>query len=132
MLGCVRVCRRLRHVAGRSVTYRYWQTGINMRSDGLGFLPASTPATTTTSQHLQLSTSTIFKMPSFIVTLKDDVSDDQLAAAKQKAKDAGGKITHEYTLIKAFTVEYPEGTVHSLAEDPSVQTVEEDKEMRTQ
>ncbi|QYS94002.1 Inhibitor I9 domain-containing protein [Trichoderma simmonsii] len=132
MLGCVRVCRRLRHVAGRSVTYRYWQTGINMRSDGLGFLPASTPATTITSQRLQLSTSTVFKMPSFIVTLKDDVSDDQLAAAKQKAKDAGGKITHEYTLIKAFTVEYPEGTVHSLAEDPSVQTVEEDKEMRTQ
>ncbi|KAL6791389.1 hypothetical protein GGI42DRAFT_182540 [Trichoderma sp. SZMC 28013] len=132
MLGCVRVCRRLRHVAGRSVTYRYWQTAINMRSHGLGFLPASTLTTTTTSQHLQLSTSTIFKMPSFIVTLKDDVSDEQLAAAKQKAKDAGGKITHEYTLIKAFTVEYPEGTVHSLADDPSVQAVEEDKEMRTQ
>ncbi|KKP06546.1 hypothetical protein THAR02_01337 [Trichoderma harzianum] len=71
-------------------------------------------------------------MPSYIVTLKDDVSDDQLAAAKQKAKDTGGRITHEYTLIKAFAVEYPEGTVHSLAEDPSVQTVEEDKEMRTQ
>ncbi|KAL7915622.1 hypothetical protein GGI35DRAFT_1284 [Trichoderma velutinum] len=130
MLGCVRVWRRLRHVAGTSVTYRYWQTGINMRSDGLGFLPASTP--TPTSQRLLLSTSTIFKMPSFIVTLKDDVSDSQLAETKQKAKDAGGKITHEYTLIKAFTVEYPEGTVHSLAEDPSVQNVEEDKEMRTQ
>jgi hypothetical protein len=34
--------------------------------------------------------------------------------------------------LSQYSVEYPEGTVHSLAEDPSVQTVEEDKEMRTQ
>ncbi|KAL7949841.1 hypothetical protein V8C42DRAFT_184231 [Trichoderma barbatum] len=130
MLGHVRVWRGLRHVAGRSVTYRYWQTGTNMRSDGLGFLPAST--TTATSQHLLLSTSTILKMPSYIVTLKDDASDEQLAAAKQKARDAGAEITHEYTLIKAFTAKYPEDSVVTLAEDPTVQSVEADQVMRTQ
>jgi len=47
-------------------------------------------------------------MPTYIVTLKDDASPEQIEEAKQKAKDQGGKITHEYKLIKAFAVEYPE------------------------
>ncbi|EHK20264.1 uncharacterized protein TRIVIDRAFT_216375 [Trichoderma virens Gv29-8] len=71
-------------------------------------------------------------MPSYIVTLKEDATDAQLAAAKQKAKDAGATITHEYSLIKGFAVSYPEGTVVTLAEDPSVHSVEEDKVMTTQ
>ncbi|KAM0472862.1 hypothetical protein ACHAPX_008539 [Trichoderma viride] len=71
-------------------------------------------------------------MPAYIVTLHDDASDAQVAAAKQKATDAGGKITQEYSLIKGFAVEYPEGTVSTLEQDPSVKAVEEDSVMRTQ
>ncbi|EHK48327.1 hypothetical protein TRIATDRAFT_192857, partial [Trichoderma atroviride IMI 206040] len=52
--------------------------------------------------------------------------------AKKKATDAGGKITQEYSLIKGFAVEYPEGTVSTLDQDPSVKAVEEDSVMRTQ
>ncbi|KAH6607862.1 peptidase inhibitor i9 [Trichoderma cornu-damae] len=73
-------------------------------------------------------------MPSYIVTLKDDASDEELAAsrAKEKATAAGAKITQEYTLIKGFAVEYPEGTVTTLAEDPNVQSVELDQVVTTQ
>ncbi|KAM0257500.1 hypothetical protein ACHAQJ_004314 [Trichoderma viride] len=71
-------------------------------------------------------------MPAYIVTLKDDASDAQIAAAKKKATDAGGKITHEYGLIKGFAVTYPEGTVSTLEDDPTVQAVEADTEVRTQ
>ncbi|KAL6858480.1 hypothetical protein J3F83DRAFT_750939 [Trichoderma novae-zelandiae] len=71
-------------------------------------------------------------MPAYIVTLKDDASDSDLAAAKQKATDAGAKITQEYSLIKGFAVEYPEGTVVTLAEDPKVQSVEKDHVVTTQ
>lgn len=36
------------------------------------------------------------------VTCKDNASAEEVAAAKQHAKDQGGKITHEYNLIKGF------------------------------
>ena len=83
MAGHVPVWTRLptvvRRAAGRSVTYRYWRpagtgavttnTTINM-GDGLSFLPASSSISTAiASQRLQfLSTSTTFKMPSYIVS----------------------------------------------------------------
>ncbi|EGR47869.1 uncharacterized protein TRIREDRAFT_122168 [Trichoderma reesei QM6a] len=138
--------RLLRRAAGRrSVTYRYLPrrtaelgavtTRINT-GDGLGFLPASSSppfSTAITSQRLHfLSTSTAFKMPSYIVTLKEDASDADLAAAKKKATDAGAKITQEYSLIKGFAVEYPEGTVVALDQDPNVQSVEKDHVVTTQ
>ncbi|PTB72979.1 hypothetical protein M440DRAFT_1404705 [Trichoderma longibrachiatum ATCC 18648] len=117
MSGHVCVWRRLRRASGRSVTYRYlhWRTagagaattndtGSIYTGEGLGFLPASSPISTAiTFQRRQfLSTSTTFKMPSYIVTLKDEASDADVAAAKQKAIDAGAKITQEYSLIKGF------------------------------
>ncbi|KAK1237830.1 hypothetical protein MKX07_003666 [Trichoderma sp. CBMAI-0711] len=71
-------------------------------------------------------------MPSYIVTLKEDASDADLAAAKKKATDAGAKITQEYSLIKGFAVEYPEGTVVALDQDPNVQSVEKDHVVTTQ
>ncbi|RWA10181.1 hypothetical protein EKO27_g4921 [Xylaria grammica] len=47
-------------------------------------------------------------MPTYIyshltqITCKKDATPDQVAAAKQHAKDQGGKITHEYNIIKGF------------------------------
>lgn len=43
------------------------------------------------------------KMPSINVSLKDGASKDQLEAAKKQVTDQGGKITHEFKLVKGFT-----------------------------
>ncbi|KAK4467216.1 protease propeptide/inhibitor [Cladorrhinum samala] len=71
-------------------------------------------------------------MPSYIVTLKDDATDEQLAEAKEQAREQGGEITHEYSLIKGFAVKFPEGHVQTLESHPSVNSVEPDQEVRTQ
>ncbi|KAM5348469.1 hypothetical protein ACJ41O_008293 [Fusarium nematophilum] len=71
-------------------------------------------------------------MPSYIVTCKDDASPEQVEAAKQHAKDQGGKITHEYNIIKGFAVEFPEDAVTTLESHEHVKTVEADQVMKTQ
>ncbi|KAM7203802.1 hypothetical protein V8F20_003808 [Naviculisporaceae sp. PSN 640] len=71
-------------------------------------------------------------MPSYIVTLKEDATDEQIAAAKKQAQDQGGKIGHEYNLIKGFQVIFPEGSVHSLDSNEHVKAVEADGEVRIQ
>jgi hypothetical protein len=37
------------------------------------------------------------------ITLKDGVSKEELDIAKQKVKDQGGSIGHEYVIIPGFT-----------------------------
>ncbi|KAK1777456.1 hypothetical protein QBC45DRAFT_378976 [Copromyces sp. CBS 386.78] len=87
------------------------------------------PATPTFSLHKPLSTA---NMPSYIVTLKDDASDEQIAKTKEDVKAQGGQIGHEYTLIKAFQAIFPEGHVQSLDSHEHVKDVEADQEVRTQ
>ncbi|KAL2021299.1 hypothetical protein VTK56DRAFT_7270 [Thermocarpiscus australiensis] len=71
-------------------------------------------------------------MPSYIVTCKDDATPEQVEAAKQHARDQGGKIGHEYSLIKGFQVIFDEGTVSTLESHEHVKAVERDQEVRTQ
>ncbi|KAI0870170.1 protease propeptide/inhibitor [Hypoxylon argillaceum] len=71
-------------------------------------------------------------MPTYIVTCKENASPEEVAAAKQHAKDQGGKITHEYNLIKGFAVEYPEDKINTLESHEHVKAVELDQEVRTQ
>ncbi|CAJ2514267.1 Uu.00g023860.m01.CDS01 [Anthostomella pinea] len=71
-------------------------------------------------------------MPSYIVTCKKDATDDQVAAAKKHAEDQGGKIGHEYKLIKGFSVSFPKDSVSTMESHEHVEAVEEDKEMKTQ
>ncbi|KAK4158099.1 hypothetical protein C8A00DRAFT_28998 [Chaetomidium leptoderma] len=71
-------------------------------------------------------------MPSYIVTCKSDANDEQVAAAKQHVLDQGGKIGHEYSLIKGFQAIFPEGSVQTLENHDAVDAVEVDGEMRTQ
>ncbi|CAG7566569.1 unnamed protein product [Fusarium equiseti] len=71
-------------------------------------------------------------MPSYIVTCKDDASDEQVQAAKDHAKNQGGKITHEYSLIKGFAVQFDSDSVQTLESHEHVQAVEPDGEMKTQ
>ena len=71
-------------------------------------------------------------MPTYIVTCKSDATPEQVAAAKKHAEDSGGKIGHEYSLIKGFSVEYPEGQINTLESHEHVQAVEKDQEVKTQ
>ncbi|TDZ53152.1 [3-methyl-2-oxobutanoate dehydrogenase [lipoamide]] kinase [Colletotrichum trifolii] len=68
-------------------------------------------------------------MPTYIVTCKEDASDEQFKAAKQHAIDQGGKIGHEYSLIKGFSVEFPEDQISTLEKHEHVKHVEKDQEL---
>ncbi|KAJ5217077.1 hypothetical protein N7468_010085 [Penicillium chermesinum] len=70
-------------------------------------------------------------MPQYNVTLKADAPPEELEKAKQTAQEKGGTIKHEYSLIKGFIVEYPEGHVDSLESNEHVH-VEQDGEVKTQ
>ncbi|KAK3955442.1 hypothetical protein QBC32DRAFT_333518 [Pseudoneurospora amorphoporcata] len=87
------------------------------------------PATPDFSLQKPLSTA---NMPSYIVTLKDNASDEEIAQTKKDIEAQGGQIGHEYTLIKAFQATFPEGHVQSLASHEHVKDVEADQEVRTQ
>ncbi|KAJ5794837.1 hypothetical protein N7457_001436 [Penicillium paradoxum] len=51
---------------------------------------------------------------------------------KDNAKEQGGEIGHEYTLIKGFAVTFPEGKVQTLDAHPHVENVEADGKVTTQ
>ncbi|KAB8216038.1 hypothetical protein BDV33DRAFT_179655 [Aspergillus novoparasiticus] len=71
-------------------------------------------------------------MPLYNVTLKTkDSSPEELEKAKEKARKDGGTIKHEYTLIKGFTVEYPEDHVGILESSEHIH-VEQDQEVKIQ
>ncbi|KAI0161751.1 hypothetical protein GGR52DRAFT_561026 [Hypoxylon sp. FL1284] len=72
------------------------------------------------------------KMPTYIVTCKPDATPEQVAAAKKHAVDQGGKIGHEYNLIKGFSVTFPEDAMTTLESNEHVKDVELDQEVRTQ
>ncbi|GKT45540.1 uncharacterized protein ColSpa_05721 [Colletotrichum spaethianum] len=71
-------------------------------------------------------------MPTYIVTCKEDASAEQVQAAKKHATDQGGKIGHEYSLIKGFSVEFPEDQISTLQSHEHIKHVEKDQEVKTQ
>ncbi|KAF7505034.1 hypothetical protein GJ744_001488 [Endocarpon pusillum] len=70
-------------------------------------------------------------MPIFNVTLKESAPEDELKKAKDKCKEQGGEIKHEFTLIKGFTVEFPPDKVHALQTNDHIH-VEQDGAVTTQ
>ncbi|KAK4947987.1 hypothetical protein LTR10_013040 [Elasticomyces elasticus] len=70
-------------------------------------------------------------MPLYNITLKENASPEELTKAKDKAKSEGGSIKHEFTLIKGFTVEFPEDKVGVLQTNDHIH-VEQDGEVKTQ
>ncbi|KAL2797046.1 hypothetical protein BJX66DRAFT_298657 [Aspergillus keveii] len=70
-------------------------------------------------------------MPLYNVTLKKDSPPEALDKAKDDAVKSGGTIKHEYTLIKGFTVEYPDDSVGTLEANEHIH-VEQDGEVRIQ
>ncbi|ORY75802.1 hypothetical protein BCR37DRAFT_395479 [Protomyces lactucae-debilis] len=71
-------------------------------------------------------------MPAFIVNLKDDASDAQVADAKKLIEKQGGTIKDTFTLIKGFSAEFPKDHVGTLEAHEAVTSVEADGEMKTQ
>ncbi|KAJ5168449.1 uncharacterized protein N7482_004043 [Penicillium canariense] len=70
-------------------------------------------------------------MPLYNVTLKPDAPVEQLDAAKDQAREKGGTIKHEYSLIKGFVVEFPDDHVDTLESNDHIH-VEQDTEVKTQ
>ncbi|TKA82038.1 hypothetical protein B0A49_00176 [Cryomyces minteri] len=70
-------------------------------------------------------------MPAINVTLKDGADKKELENAKKTVTDQGGKVTHEFKLIKGFTAEFPADKVHTLSTNDHI-TVENDGEVKTQ
>ncbi|KAJ5759619.1 hypothetical protein N7520_006775 [Penicillium odoratum] len=70
-------------------------------------------------------------MPQYNVTLKEGAPEEEFEKAKSAAQEKGGTITHEYSLIKGFIVEYPEDHVGTLESSEHIH-VEQDGEVKTQ
>ncbi|CAI7650839.1 unnamed protein product [Penicillium crustosum] len=64
-------------------------------------------------------------MPLYNITLKADAPVEELEKAKETAREKGGVIKHEYSIIKGFTVEFPENTVQTFESTENVH-VEQD------
>ncbi|KAG5662298.1 hypothetical protein KAF25_004716 [Fusarium avenaceum] len=87
---------------------------------------------TTLLRHQHFHRTTTSTMPSYIITCKDDATDEQVQAAKQHAQDQGGKITHEYNLFKGFSCEFPDDVISVLESHEHIKAVEPDGLMTTQ
>ncbi|KAJ5856539.1 Proteinase inhibitor propeptide [Penicillium soppii] len=70
-------------------------------------------------------------MPLYNITLKPDAPDVELENAKKEFTEKGGTIRHSYSLIKGFTIEFPDDTVQTLESTEHVH-VEQDGAMNTQ
>ncbi|SCU89706.1 LAFA_0E20208g1_1 [Lachancea sp. 'fantastica'] len=70
----------------------------------------------------------------FIVTLKDHVADPDVSSIKESFAKLGGEITHEFSLIKGFTVKVPEIGIDSIKQKHgnNIANIEEDQEVHTQ
>ncbi|RPB25781.1 hypothetical protein L211DRAFT_835831, partial [Terfezia boudieri ATCC MYA-4762] len=55
---------------------------------------------------------------SYIITLKDDATDADLQAVKDQVVASGGKIVHEYDLIKGFRRQNARGTRREFRQPP--------------
>ncbi|KAH6629407.1 hypothetical protein C7974DRAFT_413209 [Boeremia exigua] len=65
------------------------------------------------------------------VTLKPEASPEDFEQAKKDVEAKGGKITHEFKLIKGFTAELPDDLVSTFESNDKI-TVEKDSEVTTQ
>ncbi|CUM62964.1 uncharacterized protein PRCAT00000524001 [Priceomyces carsonii] len=71
-------------------------------------------------------------LKTYIITLKDSVSDADVKGLKEKIKSLGGSITSEFSLIKGFTAKLPSIHSEAIGNHNDVATIEEDKEVKIQ
>ncbi|KAH7133491.1 hypothetical protein EDB81DRAFT_804134 [Dactylonectria macrodidyma] len=96
-------------------------------------LPASSSLSATTPRTFikRLSRNPAI-MPTYIVSCKDDATPEQIQSAKDHAVEQGGKIEHEYSLIKGFSVSFPQDSITTLESHEHVKAVEADQPVHTQ
>ncbi|KAK6336787.1 hypothetical protein TWF718_009576 [Orbilia javanica] len=66
---------------------------------------------------------------SYIITVKKGEDKEEV---KQHVIDSGATITHDYTLIHAFTAEFPDDAVTTFETHPKVEAWELDQTVTTQ
>ncbi|KAK7203422.1 peptidase inhibitor I9 [Myxozyma melibiosi] len=67
---------------------------------------------------------------SYILRFKEDASDDEVSKTKKELTDSGAEITHEYSLIKAVSVNLPETEVGTFEAHEHVAGIEKDQEVK--
>lgn len=71
---------------------------------------------------------------SFIVTLKENAPEEEIKKFKHSIGELNGSITHEFSLIKGYTVKLPDEFNFKRLHDTHgsiISNIEEDKEMHT-
>ncbi|KAF2397297.1 hypothetical protein EJ06DRAFT_169886 [Trichodelitschia bisporula] len=62
-----------------------------------------------------LITGAAAQLQAYIVSFPKDTPDSVVKDAKQAILDAGGKITHEYTIIKGFAAQAPASAMSTVS-----------------
>lgn len=68
----------------------------------------------------------------YIVTLKEDASDDLASKVKHQVSQFGGEVLSEFSLIKGFVAKLPDVHISSLKSHEGVANVEKDQEVKIQ
>lgn len=71
---------------------------------------------------------------SFIVTLKENAPADEINKLKHSISELDGSVTHEFSLIKGFTVKLPDEFNFKRLHDTHgsiISNIEEDKQVHT-
>ncbi|PYH92018.1 hypothetical protein BO71DRAFT_296251, partial [Aspergillus ellipticus CBS 707.79] len=71
---------------------------------------------------------------SILVTFPKGTPDSVVDNAKKSIVDAGGQITHEYTLIKGFSANAPKAAIQQISTESAAYSphIEEDMDVSTQ
>ncbi|KAI9326894.1 hypothetical protein BDR26DRAFT_876415 [Obelidium mucronatum] len=75
---------------------------------------------------LVVSAETVTSFQKYIVVFKDVSIQTQITQVTDQIKEWGGKVLHEYTLIKAVAVEIPDNLLEKLEDFSQIDYVEED------
>ncbi|KAG7666047.1 uncharacterized protein J8A68_000477 [[Candida] subhashii] len=103
---------------------------IFVSSIGIPLTPKATILSTSTSA---TSNNKAMGTKPYIITLKEDASDEAVSGIKKWVSEIGGEITSEYELIKGFAVKLPVGSdAQALEAHTAVHSVEEDQEVHIQ
>ncbi|KAH9820815.1 hypothetical protein DFH28DRAFT_1121174 [Melampsora americana] len=64
----------------------------------------------------------------YIISLKPEITDDELKEYERQLKKKGGSIRYRYDsfLLKGFSVSIRDGAIQTLSEDPRIQFIEPD------
>ncbi|KAL0635057.1 hypothetical protein Q9L58_005986 [Maublancomyces gigas] len=72
-------------------------------------------------------------LPSILITFKPSATDSDIQKAKDDITAKGGSIEHEYTLIRGFSANVPDGpAITALENSEHVENVEKDSVITTQ